>query len=144
MSEPNHSARDFLRGTAILSFGALAAKCLGALFRIPLSRLLTPEGAAHFHTAYNLYLTVLNLACAGLPGAVSRLVSSRLALGASTRTVHHVSRRLFTLIGFVSSSLLLFGAEPLALWLRDPDAACAIRTLSPAVLFVCIGGAYRG
>lgn len=144
MSTTHHSARSLLQGTAILSLGALAAKCCGALFRIPLSRLLTPEGAAHFHTAYNLYLTVLNLACAGLPSAVSRLVSSRLALGASPRTVHQVSLRLFTWIGLIGSGLLLFGAEPLALWLRDPDAACAIRVLSPAVLFVCIGGAYRG
>ena len=144
MRSTHHSARDFLRGTAILSIAAMAAKCFGACFRIPLSRLLTPEGAAHFHTAYNLYLTVLNLACAGLPVAVSRLVSSGLARDTSVRTIHRVSLRLFTLIGLVGSGLLFFGAEPLALWLRDPDAACAIRTLAPAVLFVCISGAYRG
>lgn len=144
MRSTHHSARDFLRGTAILSIGALAAKCFGAVFRIPLSRLLTPEGAAHFHTAYNLYLTVLNLACAGLPPAVSRLVSSRLTRDADARIIHRVSLRLFMLIGLVGSGLLFFGAEPLSRWLRDPDAACAIRTLAPAVLFVCIGGAYRG
>lgn len=144
MSRTHHSARDILRGTAILSIGALAAKCCGALFRIPLSRMLTPEGAAHFHTAYNLYLTVLNLACSGLPAAVSRLVSIHPVRDASVRTIHHVSVRLFALIGLIGSSILLFGAEPLARWLRDPLAADAIRTLSPAVLFVCIGAAYRG
>lgn len=144
MSATHHSVRDLLRGTAILSIGTIAAKCLGALFRIPLSRLLTPEGAAHFHTAYNLYLTVLNLACAGFPAAVSRMVSCALSQGTPARTIHRVSLRLLTLIGLAGSGLLLFGAEELAQWLRDPDAACAIRMLSPAVLFVCVGGAYRG
>lgn len=144
MRSTHHSVRELLRGTAILSLGTLAAKCLGALFRIPLSRLLLPEGAAHFHTAYNLYLTVLNLACAGFPAAVSHLVSRALSQGTAVRTIHRVSLRLLTLIGLAGSSLLLFGAEPLALWLRDPDAACAIRALSPAVLFVCISGSYRG
>lgn len=144
MRSTHHSVRDLLRGTAILSVGTLAAKCLGALFRIPLSRLLLPEGAAHFHTAYNLYLTVLNLACAGFPTAVSHLVSRALSQSTAVRTIHQVSLRLLLLIGLAGSSLLQFGAEHLALWLRDPDAACAIRALAPAVLFVCISGAYRG
>lgn len=144
MRSTHHSARDLLRGTAILSISALAAKCLGAIFRIPLSQLLTPEGAAHFHTAYNLYLTVLNLGCSGFPSVVSRLVSGSLARDKHVRSILRVSLRLLMLIGLTGSGLLLFSAEPLALWLRDPDAACAIRALAPAVLFVCIGGAYRG
>lgn len=58
-----------LQGAAVL-LGALAVvKVLGALFKIPLSWILTPVGSAYFGSAYALYFPIYSLAVAGFPAA---------------------------------------------------------------------------
>lgn len=136
----------FLHGAAILTVGALLAKLIGALFKIPLARILGAEGAGHFSVAYNIYIVLLNVSSTGLPLAVSRLVSeaNTLERWRQVQSIHRVSLCIFLLLGGVCSGVMFFGAQPLADWMRDPDAVYAIRFLSPAVLFVCVCSAFRG
>ena len=44
-------------------------------YTVPLGNLLDKEGMAHFYAAYNIYNLLLVLSTAGLPLALSRLVS---------------------------------------------------------------------
>ena len=136
----------FLHGAAILTAGALLAKMIGALFKIPLTRIITIEGAGHFNVAYNIYIVLLNVSSTGLPLAVSRLVSQANTLGQrrQVRSIHHISLLLFLLVGGICSGFMFFGAQELANWMRDADAVYAIRVLAPAVLFVCVCSAFRG
>lgn len=136
----------FLQGAFILTLGALLAKAIGALFKIPLTRIITTEGAGHFNVAYNIYIVLLNVSSSGLPIAVSRLVSQAHTLGQKrqVQSIHRVSQTLFLVLGGVCGGAMFFGADALAAWMRDPDAVYAIRTLAPAVLFVCVGGGFRG
>lgn len=122
------------------------AKIVGALFKIPLTRLIGTEGAGHFNAAYNIYIVLLNVSSTGLPLAVSRLISEADALN-QTEQIHNIRRVslwLFVLIGGVCSIGMSCGAELLAGWIRDPEAVYAIRILAPAVLFVCISSSFRG
>ena len=136
----------FLQGAVILTVGAMLAKIVGALFKIPLTRLIGTEGAGHFNAAYNIYIVLLNVSSTGLPLAVSRLISEADALAQKDEiySIRRVSLRLFLLIGSICSIGMFFGAEHLAGWLRDPEAIYAIRVLAPAVLFVCISSSFRG
>lgn len=136
----------FLYGAAILTISALLAKLIGAMFKIPLTRLLGTEGAGHFNVAYNIYIVLLNISSTGLPLAVSRLVSEAATLGRSrqVRSIHRVSLCIFLFLGGICSGVMFFGAQSLADWMRDPDAVYAIRFLAPAVLFVCVCSAFRG
>ena len=136
----------FLQGTAILTAGILISKVIGALFKIPLTRLITTEGAGHFAVAYNIYIVLLNVAASGLPIAVSRMISQAGALGnrRQIRRIHHTSLGLFLVIGLISSGATLLFSPQIARWMRDPDAVYAIAALSPAVLFVCVYSAFRG
>lgn len=146
-SHNNRSAKQkFLHGAVILALGALLSKGIGALFKIPLTRILTTQGAGHFNVAYNIYTVLLNISSTGLPLAVSRLISEASTLGKSrqVRSIHHVSLGLFILMGGICSSIMFFGAQQIANWMRDPDAVYAIRVLAPAVLFVCVCSAFRG
>lgn len=124
----------------------MLAKIVGALFKIPLTRLIGTEGAGHFNAAYNIYIVLLNISSTGLPLAVSRLISEANALNQTDKidSIRKVSLRLFLLIGGICSIGMFFGAELLAGWLRDPEAIYAIRVLAPAVLFVCISSSFRG
>ena len=136
----------FLQGTAILTLGILISKLIGALFKIPLTRLITTEGAGHFAVAYNIYIVLLNVSSSGLPIAISRMISQASALGQTRRIarIHHTSLALFLGIGLVCSGATLVFAPQIAGWMRDPDAVYAIAVLSPAILFFCVYSAFRG
>ena len=142
----NPPRQGFLHGAFILAVGAMLAKIVGALFKIPLTRLIGTEGAGHFNAAYNIYIVLLNVSSTGLPLAVSRLISEADALKQpeQIRSIRRVSLCLFLLMGGVCSFGMFFGAELLAGWIRDPEAVYAIRILSPAVLFVCVSSSFRG
>lgn len=145
-SQPNSRKQGFLQGAVILTVGAILAKVIGALFKIPLTRFITTEGAGHFNVAYNIYIVLLNVSSTGLPVAVSRLISEANTLGRrrQVQAIHRVSVLLFLAIGLVCGGAMLFGAQAIANWMRDPDAVWAIAVLAPAALFVSVCSAFRG
>ena len=87
-----------------------------------------------------------DLSTAGLPLALSRLVSQAHALGRENqkRRVFGVAATIFLAIGLVCGGAMLLFPEWLANVLHDSLAAPAIRALSPSVLCVCLLSAIRG
>ena len=73
--------QSFLGGAAVLAFGIMAVKVIGAVFKIPLRNILGEGGSADFSNAYNIYATMLTISTAGLPVALSKLVSEAYARG---------------------------------------------------------------
>ena len=138
--------QSFLGGAAVLAFGIVAVKIIGAVFKIPLRNILGEGGSADFSNAYNIYATLLTISTAGLPVALSKLVSESYALG-RTRQAHRtfrVSLSVFLVLGVASFALMWWGSDLLAGFLNNPRAAYGIRALAPAV--VCVGclSAFRG
>ena len=141
-----HRRQNFMGGAAILAGAVAVTKLLGALYKIPLGNLLDREGMAHFYAAYNVYSLLLVLSTAGLPVALSRMVSRAAAqrrYGAVRRCLH-LGLALLAALGLVCSAVMCLLPEALAAALHDPDAAPALRTLGPAVLLVCLSAALRG
>lgn len=141
-----HRRQNFMGGAAILAGAVAVTKLLGALYKIPLGNLLDREGMAHFYAAYNIYSLLLVLSTAGLPVALSRMVSRAAAqrrYGAVRRCLH-LGLALLAALGLVCSAVMCLLPEALAAAFHDPDAAPALRTLGPAVLLVCLSAALRG
>lgn len=145
-SQSNSRKQGFLQGAVILTAGAILAKVIGALFKIPLTRFITTEGAGHFNVAYNIYILLLNVSSSGLPVAVSRLISEANTLGRrkQMQSIHRISVLLFLFIGLLCGGAMFFGAGAIAGWMRDPEAVYAIAVLAPAALFVSVCSAFRG
>src|SRR5690606_36202744 len=70
-----------LKGTLILALAALIARALGLFQKIPLTYILNQEGQYAFANANNVYLTLLVIATAGFPSAISKMVSERIEVG---------------------------------------------------------------
>lgn len=138
--------QSFLGGAALLTVTMLVTKAIGALYKIPLGNLLDEQGMNYFYAAYNIYNLLLMVSTAGLPLALSRLVSQAEALGRVNRRRRIVSVAfwLFLLLGLFSSGLMFFLAGDLAGWMHNTRAEDAIRVLSPAVLCVCLVSVIRG
>lgn len=141
-----HRRQNFMGGAAILAGAVAVTKLLGALYKIPLGNLLDSAGMAHFYAAYNIYSLLLVLSTAGLPVALSRMVSRAAAqrrYGAARRSLH-VALALLCAIGAVCSGVMCLLPDVLAAALHDAEAAPALRALGPAVLLVCLSAALRG
>ncbi len=138
--------QNFMEGAAVLTLAVAVTKVLGAVYKIPLGNLLDKDGMAHFYVAYNIYSLLLIVSTAGLPLALSRLVSQAEARGRvnQRKRIFRVTLGLFCLLGVVCSAVMLLFAKPLSRALRDSQAALAIRVLAPAVFCVCILSAIRG
>ena len=142
----NEKSRGFASGVSILAVSALLVKVIGLCYRIPLLGYLGTEGMGYFNTAYELYALFCVISTAGLPVAMSVLISGSLSdgRGGAVKRIFCVSLLAFVCIGAVGSVLLFGLAEPLAAFLKNDEAAACIRMISPTVFFICLSSAYRG
>lgn len=138
--------KSFVQGAAVLAVAGLFVKILGAIFRLPLGNMIGTVGLANYNPAYYVYNFFLILATAGIPVAISRMVSERASFGqfGEAHRVFKISRTLMLVIGAVSFVVVFAGAEVFAEAVKVPGAALAMRAISPALLFVPIMASYRG
>ena len=136
----------FFGGAAILAVGIMVVKVIGMFYKIPLLNIIGEQGSADFGNAYNIYAVLLTISTAGLPVAVSKLVSEANATGRQNqvRRVFRLSLALFLTLGVLSFLIMSFGSAQLAGLMNDDQAAPGIRALAPAVICVGCLSAFRG
>jgi stage V sporulation protein B len=139
--------QSFLSGTLTLLGAGIITKALGALFIIPLTRLIGAEGVGLLQMASPVFVAVLVLAASGVPVATSKLVSERLAVGdeSGSRQVVSVCLGAMIPVGISLSYALYTGAGLIsAFMVRDPRVFFPLRCLSPAICFVTCSAVFRG
>ena len=139
--------QNFLHGAAILTAGVVVMKILGAIYKIPLQNILGDVGYGYFNLAYTIYNVFLTVSTAGLPVALSRMISASQTLGHpnQTRRIFHVAMATLAAIGTVFSGLMfLFPTEVAILFVSKAEITQCVYVLSPAVLLICITSAFRG
>ena len=136
----------FFGGAAILAVGIMAVKLIGMFYRIPLVNIIGEQGTADFQNAYNIYAVLLTVSTAGLPVAVSKLVSEANALGRKNQVqrIFRLALALFLTLGVLSFLVMFFRADTLAGMMNDTKAAAGVRALAPAVICVGCLSAFRG
>lgn len=146
MTSDERSRKRFLGGVAVLTASTAAVKIIGLFYKIPLIHLVGIEGMAYFLAAYHIYTLLFTLSTAGLPVAVSILVSKRHSAGdiAAVERIYRVSLGLFSVVGGICTAVLYFGSDLIAEMIEIPDAAHCIRAVAPALLFTAAGSAVKG
>ena len=136
----------FLHGAALLALATAIVKIIGAFYKIPLKMIIGDQGYGYFVTAYDIYMILLMISTAGLPIAMSRLISQASARGNynQVRRVYVTARGIFLGLGIVSSGLMMGFSHQLAGFQKQPDAWVAIFCLGPCALLMCIMSTYRG
>ena len=136
----------FFGGAAILAAGILIVKLIGMFYKIPLTNVIGAQGNTDFANAYNIYVVLLTISTAGLPVALSKLVSEANAQGRrnQVRRTFQLAMGMFLILGAVSFIIMYFKADWLASMMHDTKAVHGIKALAPAV--VCVGclAALRG
>jgi stage V sporulation protein B len=135
-----------IRGAAILGAAGLVVKILGAVFRIPLVNWIGDIGMANYNPAYYIYNFFLVLATAGIPIAISKMVSERIAVGhyGEAHKVYKISFGLMGAIGVISFVILFVFAPQISNLVNNPQAELAMRAIAPCLIFVPTMAALRG
>ena len=138
--------QNFLQGTALLAMATAIVKVIGALYKIPLNAIIGPQGFSYYSTAYEIYTVLLMISTAGLPVAMSRMISEAGALGSYRRMhkIYSVSKTIFLGLGLAGSLLMTVFCKQLASFLEQPDAWIAIACLGPSCFLICLMSTYRG
>ena len=145
MSE-QQKKQNFLQGTALLAMATAIVKVIGALYKIPLNAIIGEQGFGYFNTAYEIYNVLLMISTAGLPVAMSRMISQASSLRHynQVRRVYATARGIFLGLGIAGTLLMTVFCRQLAQFQNQPDAWAAIGCLGPCVLLICIMSTFRG
>ena len=145
MSEASKK-QTFLHGAALLAMATAVVKIIGAFYKIPLKMIIGDQGYGYFITAYDIYTVLLMISTAGLPIAMSRMISQASSLGNynQVRRIYTTARGIFLGLGIVSTALMMGFSHQLAAFQKQPDAWAAIFCLGPCALLMCIMSTYRG
>jgi len=136
----------FVAQAAILAAAGLFSRVIGFAYKIPIFGMLGGDGTAIYNAGYYIYNFLLVLSSAGLPAAISKMVSARLALYQSGNAyrVFRISLLFAGIVGFIGAIVLFFGAGVFAEFTKIPDAVYGIRALAPTVFIVAVMSVFRG
>lgn len=143
----NVKKQSFLQGALIIAIAHVFVKIIGALFKIPLTRfILGPDGIGIYNSSYTIYNVLFIVSTAGLPVAISKMVSESIAKNNYNEAlkIFKVSKIILFILGVAGFAILLFGANAFAEFLKIPSACAAIIAMAPSLFFVSIMSAYRG
>ena len=138
--------QSLLTGAGVLAIATILVKLIGAVFKIPINNLLGTEGYGYFTGAYAVYTPLYAISMAGLPVAVSKLVSQNMELGRikDAKAIFKVAQKMFFLVGVVGMLVLMAIAVPYSTINEAPMNYISIFAVAPCVLFCCMMSSFRG
>lgn len=135
--------KEIMGSGGVLMVFMLAAKGIGALFRIPLTNIVGAEGMGLYQMVYPFYALLLTVSSGGLPAAISKIVASKNDERASMRVLK-VAVIALAIIGGVTALAVLILRKFIATVQGNSLAGVAYLGIAPAVLFVCVISVLRG
>lgn len=145
---------NFLKGAFITTLGIVVTKLLGILYVIPFHALIGDAGGALYGYAYTIYLVFMSLSSAGIPLAISKIISEYQTMGYynAKKRAFIIGKKIALLLGFICFLILLVFAPWLAKWILGDltggntiqDVTFVIRVISSAILIVPVLSVYRG
>ena len=144
----------FIKGAFIATLGIVLTKILGIVYVIPFHAIIGEEGGALYGYAYTIYLLFMSLSSAGIPLAISKIVSEYQTLGYynAKKRAFIIGKKIALLLGFICFLLLLLFAPWIAKAVLGDltggntieDVTFVIRVIGTAILAVPVLSIYRG
>ncbi len=139
----------FMQGVMTLMISQVLIKLLGLVYTLYLTNRegFGDKGNAIYAAGYQIYALLLTISSIGVPNAISKIISEKVAVGdhKGANRVFKVAFVTFAIVGLVGTLLLFFGAHAIAnYWLQIPEAEMTLVALSPAIFFVATSSVMRG
>ena len=144
----------FIQGAFIATLGIVISKILGIIYVIPFYAIIGDQGGALYGYAYNIYSIFLGISQAGLPLAMSKLISEYNTLGyyETKEKIYKVGKNFLNILGVICFLILFIFAPQIADLIiggvtdgnSPEDIIFVIRIISTAILVVPILSVSRG
>ena len=144
-----YKKESFFKGIAYLLISQIFIKIIGFVYKFYLTNKdgFGDTGNAIYSSGFQIYALLLAFSSTGIPSAISKLVSERLAVGDSkgAHKIFKIAFASFALIGGVVTIVLFLGAKKISKdWIQIPEAEKSLICLAPSVFFVSIISVFRG
>ena len=107
-----------MQGVVVLMLSQVIIKIVGLIYKLYLTNKqgFGDRGNAIYSAAFQIYALFLTISSVGVPNSISKLVSSKVAVGDNKGAyrIFKIAFALFGILGFVGSSILFLGAEIIA------------------------------
>ncbi|MDD2234568.1 MAG: stage V sporulation protein B [Desulfitobacteriaceae bacterium] len=139
--------RTFVYGASILLGANLINRILGFIYQYLIMTHIGGEAYGLFTMVFPIYMMALVLTTAGIPLAVSKMVSEEISLGHyhQAKTIFHISLIILIISGItVSIGLYTLAPRLIDRIFPDPRVLNVFRVCTPAIIVVSIASAFRG
>lgn len=138
--------QNYLQGALILMMASLIVKVFGAVFKIPLTNIIGVTSMAYFNTAYGFYVVFYMISTAGIPVALSKMISAADARGnkREVEKIFKVSYWLFFILGVIGLLTMVLFSKEYSDYVKLDGLYMSIIAISPTLFFMCLISAYRG
>ena len=143
-----------MQGAFIATFAIVLCKILGVLYVIPFNNVIGEKGGALYAYAYNIYSVFLSISMAGIPIAMSKVISEYHTLGYSNakKKAYDIGKIIAIVTGIFCFLVLFIFADKIGYLIiggveggnTKEDVALVIRTISTAILIIPLLSVVRG
>lgn len=144
----------FLKGAFIATFAIVICKILGIVYAIPFYAIVGEQGGALYGYAYSIYSIFLGISNAGIPLAMSKIISEYHTLGyeKAKERAFSIANKLLMAVGIISFLVLFLFADNFAYAIIGDtvggnsisDVSFVIRVISLSILVVPLMSTFRG
>ena len=133
--------RSFTTNATMLAIGGIICKIIGAVYRIPLVKILGTTGIGLYQTAFPIFSILLTLSSGGISQTVSILSSSE---PIDTKGIVRAGFSVVAIATAITSILLFLLAPVLAQIQGVPESADCYLALIPALIFSGFSAVIKG
>ena len=136
----------FIKGATLLIAFSLISKCLGAVYRIPLTKIIGGVGMGKYQLIFPIYTFILTLASSGITVAISKFVAEFNGTKQFDKAhgILKISVFLLAVISAFCVALVVFSAKIIAGLQQNADIFICYYAIAPAILFASVMSAFRG
>ena len=138
----------FMKGVLALMFSQVLIKLLGLISKIYLTNKegFGDVGNGIYGSGYQIYAMLLTISSIGVPNAISKMISEKVAVDdyKGAHRIFRIALLTFGIIGLTGTIILFLGAGAIANSIEVPEAMISLQVLSPAITFVTITSVLRG
>ena len=146
-SDNKQKSQSLLSGAMLLMMTTVIVHLINIFYKIPITNIIGEVGRGYFTSAYELYTPIYAISMAGLPVAVSKMISERMVTGRyrEVRKVRDAAKRLFLFTGILGTVLMFALAYPFSHnIIGSPNSFYSILCIGPSIFFCCMMSTYRG
>lgn len=138
--------KSIVGGMTVLGITGIICKLIGVLYSVPLTWIIGTRGLGVYQAVFPTYNLLLTISSAGLPVAVSRMVSHYLAKDdpRNARGVFRAALWLLAAMGLICTIFMLAGTPMLVSLVDKAEARNGFLVIAPCVAIVCLLSAFRG